>query len=177
MAEEETEKEVTEKGGSKKLLIIIVVVVVLLLGGGAYFFLMGGEEPAEVEESEPEEKYATFSLKPFIVNLSRSTSFLKVIVVIEYDTGVRDRLLGLTSEDKGAEAELADGELPPLFDTREPMIKDAVIRVLSAKQADEVLSEDGKEELKEELIGVINEATGVDDEVVVNVYFEEFIIQ
>ena len=60
---------------------------------------------------------------------------------------------------------------------REPMMRDAVIRVLSSKKAVDVLSPEGKEKLKEELVEAINEAIGLEEGPVVNVYFTEFIIQ
>ena len=68
-----------------------------------------------------------------------------------------------------------DGE--PQIAERLPMIKDAVIKVLSSKKAEEVLSADGKEHLKEELIEAINEAIGLEEGPVTGIYFEDFIVQ
>ena len=176
MADEEAVEE--EGGGGGKLFLMIAVVLVLLLGGGgAYYFMFMGEEEKVEESTEPQEKYDTFVLSPFVVNLSRSTSYLKVQMVVEYDVVVRDRIMGIEPNPEVEPAPLADGSLPPLFDERAPMIKDSVIRVLSAKTSDELFTEEGKELLKEELIEAVNEATGVDDEVIVNIYFEDFIVQ
>ena len=77
----------------------------------------------------------------------------------------------------GAGGEEKKGGLPPLMEGRKPMIRDAVIRVLAAKKTVEVLSPDGKESMKQELIEAINEALGLDEGPVVNVYYTEFIIQ
>ncbi len=60
---------------------------------------------------------------------------------------------------------------------REPMIRDAIIRVLSSKTTDDLLNTEGKERLKEELIEAINEAIALDEGPAVGVYFTEFIIQ
>jgi flagellar protein FliL len=57
------------------------------------------------------------------------------------------------------------------------MIKGAIIAVLSSKKASELLTRTGKETLKDELIEAINEALGLDESPVVNIYFKEFIIQ
>ena len=57
------------------------------------------------------------------------------------------------------------------------MINDAIIRVLSSKTTEAVLSPDGKEQLKEELVEAINDASGLDEAAVANVYFTDFIIQ
>ena len=61
--------------------------------------------------------------------------------------------------------------------TREPMLRDAVIKILSQKKSSEVLSIDGKEKLKEELIEAINESIALEEGPVQQVYFTEFIIQ
>ena len=57
------------------------------------------------------------------------------------------------------------------------MIHDAIISVLSSKKPEEVLTMVGKEDLKEELIDIINEATGLDEPAVVIMYFVEFIVR
>ncbi|MCB0214578.1 MAG: flagellar basal body-associated FliL family protein, partial [Anaerolineae bacterium] len=72
---------------------------------------------------------------------------------------------------------MANHTLPPELYARRPMMRDAVINVLSGKTAQELLSADGKETLKEELVEVLNEATAFDDAAILNVFFIEFIIQ
>ena len=60
---------------------------------------------------------------------------------------------------------------------RETQIRDVIIRILSSKHADDLLTQDGKERLKEELLEGINEAVGLEEPAVTGVYFTEFIIQ
>jgi flagellar basal body-associated protein FliL len=67
--------------------------------------------------------------------------------------------------------------MPPHFLKRESMMKDVVIRVLSSKRADDLLTVEGKERLKDELLEGINEAVGLEEPPVVGVFFAEFIIQ
>lgn len=190
MADEEAatpEGEAQEKKGGKKKLIIIIVVVLVLLGGGAGAFLAmsgGGEEGDAEAHVEPEEVLELLEMEPIIVNLSESTSFLKVTLVLEYDAnllhGGGDGHGGGHAYGGGAAGGGGDAGPsgpPGVFGEREPMIKDAIIRVLSSKNVEQVLTVEGKEMLKEELIEAINEATELDDDIVVNIYFKDFIIQ
>lgn len=185
-------EEAPKKGGKKMLIIIVAAVLVLLLGGGGLAFaLMGGAEkkPDEhVEENlEPDLKLA--KLDVFIVNLSETNTFLKVALLVEYDQHILDRELGGHGEGGGhgdgggasgggeEGAPVGPGPLPHAMKEREPMIRDAVIRVLSSKKSTDVLTADGKESLKQELVEAINESLGFEEGPVQNVYFSEFIIQ
>ena len=67
--------------------------------------------------------------------------------------------------------------LPKLFEKRDAMIRDAIISTLSYKTPNELLTQEGKEALKEELVDAINEALGLEESVVVSVYFKDFIMQ
>jgi flagellar FliL protein len=182
-----------KKGGKKKL-IIIVGVVLLVVGIAVPMLLLGGgeekvEEGAEHAEEEPTKNYLTAELPTFIVNLSESSSFLKVTMLVEYDPEAiakAEAKLGAKGakgggggggHGGGGGGEPKPGGLPPVMGAREPMIKDAIIRVLSSKKVDEVLTVEGKERLKEELIEAINEALALEDPPIVGVYFTEFIIQ
>lgn len=194
MAIDEEKKEGEEQEAppkkSKLPLIIIVVVAVLVIGGVAAFLVLGGSEAGEGEEGfdgakHAEVHYETAKLEPFIVNLSESTSFIKVSMLVEYDPAVFERAAGRGKRGgrghggggSGGGAKAESGGLPPLMQQREPMIRDAVIRILSSHKAEEVLSPEGKEKLKEELVEAINEAIGLEEGPVVNIYFTEFVIQ
>ncbi|MCB0354819.1 MAG: flagellar basal body-associated FliL family protein [Bdellovibrionales bacterium] len=166
------------KPKSKKMLFIIVGVVVLLAAGGGAFFFLGGSDEKEGEGDQMEVEdvsLATAELPEFVVNLSQNTSFLKTRLLVEYDPDVVTSGKYATSRAASHEAEKMN--LPGVLGEREPMIKDAVILVLAAKSPQELLTSDGKEALKEELVEAINDATGLDEEAVTNVYFLEFIIQ
>lgn len=190
----EEKKEGTEEGAakpkSKKKLFIIVGVVVLLLGAGVpVLFLGGGEEKKDEHAQEHEEvkHYSTVTLDNFIVNLSANTAFLKVGMILEYDASILDKAEhegegggeahGGGASGGGEGGEGAGGGMHPVMAKRQPMIKDAIIRILSSKKPEDVLTSDGKEKLKEELIEGINEAIGLDEEPIVNIYFTEFMVQ
>ena len=169
---------------SKKKLFIILAVVLLLVGGGAgAFMMMGKKAPVEGEEAFEEEQQeaavplATLKLEPFIVNLSESSSFLKVTLLLEYNPAAFIPE-GEHGAHGGGGAKKVEGPItPPAFVAREPMVRDAIIKVLSSKKAQEVLMVEGKIKLKEDLIESINESLAISEPAVINIYFTEFIIQ
>lgn len=182
---EGTEGEAPKGGGKKKLIIIIVIVLVLLGGGGGAFMMMGGKdkeaaEEKEEEHAEEEEHYDTAELETIIVNLSENASFLKLKMMLEYNPKVVfGNAHGKDAADEGGGGHGGGGgnELPGELGHKAPMIKDAIIRSLSAKKAADVLSPEGKDALKEELVDAINSASGLDEDAIVAIYFMEFIVQ
>ena len=170
MAEEKEEKEegAESKGGGKKKLIIIIVAVLVLVGGGVgAFFALGKSKDAEEGEDGDDEEAAgdeaggeeaelppaVLPLETFIVNLQVKGSFLKTSIQLEF----------------------AEPELPHTIEHDTPKIRDAIIRILSAKAAADILTVEGKEKVREEVKQAVNEALKSDD--VTNVYLTEFIIQ
>lgn len=181
------EAEAAKPKSKKKLIFIVVGLVVLLAGVGVPMFLMKGsaktdaEQEEEVKEEVKKIKLADMGL--FVVNLSESSSFLKVGLKAEYDAGLLEELEagghggGKGHGGGGAGGEEKEDALPHAMKEREPIIRDAVIRVLSSKHVDEVLTPDGKEKIKEELIEAINEATALEEPIVTGVFFSEFMVQ
>ena len=175
MSEEEAAGGAGAGGGGKKkspLLIIIGLVVVLLLAGGGgavYFLVLKKPAAAEGEHAAPAEgggkhgekggKSATslgetVELPPFIVNLAgEGGRFIKIVVVLQISS-------------TPAKEELTN---------RAPQIKDSVISVLSSKTPDEVLTPEGKLELKLEIIKRINQS--LTSGVVTEMFFTEFVVQ
>ncbi len=192
MSEEKKEGKEGEAAAApkskKKLIIIIAAVVVLGLVGGGAAMMMGGKKEASAEqEVEKPKVYATFPVSAVIVNLSESTAFLKVSLLVEYDPEILAKAdahaggegggHGGGASGGGGEGGGGEGGFPGHLGKREPMIRDAIIKVLSSKKTDELLSPDGKDRLKEELIEAINEASGMEEGPIVNIYFTEFLIQ
>ena len=195
--EEPKEKEEGKEGadaaakpkGKKKLFIIIGAVVLLVAAAGVPLMLMGGSkeakegEEAHVEEHE-EKHIETVGLDTFIVNLSENGAFLKVKMLMEYDHSIIHKAEEELAKKGGGEAEGGgghgggkEGGLSGYLKHREPMIRDTVIRILSSKRPTEMLSRDGKDKLKEELIEGLNEAIALEEGPVQGIYFTEFIIQ
>lgn len=174
------------KKKSPVLLIVLVLVVLGLIGGGAAFFMLSKKDNAnankeKTEVAKEEGKYEVFEFDTFVVNLAKASNFLRTTILIEYDPSL------LSSDADGTQEEAQGGHgsgeavdaksLNKVFQKRDAMIRDAIISTLSYKTPDELLTQDGKEALKEELVDAINEALGLDENIVVSVYFKEFIMQ
>ncbi len=165
MADEEKEaQEVAERGGGGKgkLLLALLLLLILLAGGGggAYYFFFMGKEKEEEEAPKPtvspEAVGVMYKLEPaFIVNLAdpELTMYARVSVTLE----------------------LASPEVVIEVQKREPIIRDAVIEILSNKTSRELRSPEGREQLKLEIIKRIN--TILVQGGIRNVYFTEFVVQ
>ncbi len=165
MAEEEREavqEEEGKGGGKKKLLILLVLVLLLAAGGGAaaYFFLFSKseEEQEEVKKPKvsPQEVGVMYKLEPaFIVNLAdpEMTMYARLSVTLE----------------------VADQQVLMEVQKKEPIIRDAIIEILSNKTSEELRTPEGREKLKLEIIKRIN--TILVEGGVRNAYFTEFVIQ
>jgi len=154
------------KSGSKKMIIIIVaaLVTVLLIGGGAAAFLLmksgdqteatddeGYEDEAPAKKKAPPEKDKekaippTFvPLDPFVVNLADRDSerFAQVGITLQID------------DPKTAE------EIKAYM----PAIRNAVLLILSYKTAEELLSNEGKLKLADEIAREAARAMGYEIE-------------
>jgi len=135
------------KKGSKKLIIIIAVVALLLVGGGAAAFLLMKKKPAEGDAAAAEEdshgKVAekpkdhsghppTFvPLDPFIVNLADRDE---------------DRYAQI-----GITLQVEDPKVGEEVKNYMPAIRNAVLMILSHKSSTDLLSQEGKEKLAEEI--------------------------
>lgn len=152
----------------KKLLILIVIAlaVVVLAAGGAAFLLLSGkpaaEQQAEGEEAEAqteaEAKPPVYEkLETFTVNLADQESYLQAEISLK----------------------VADPEVQVKLKQHMPEVRDALLRLLSSKTAEELMTAEGKSALAEEVrkevnrvIGAKKPARGVKD-----VLFTSFIIQ
>ncbi len=166
MADEEREAQQGGEdqggGGKGKLILIVLLLLILLAGGGAgaYFFLFskGGEEEEEAPKPKvsPEAVGVMYKLEPaFIVNLAdpEITMYARVSITLE----------------------LSGPEVTLEVQKREPIIRDAIIEILSNKTSRELRSPEGREQLKLEIIKRVN--TILVQGGVRNVYFTEFVVQ
>jgi len=166
MADEEREAQQTEEatgGGKGKLLLVGLLLLILLIGGGAgvYFFLFAKKSEENKEEApkpkvSPEAVGVMYKLEPaFIVNLAdpELTMYARVSITLE----------------------LSSPEVVLEVQKREPIIRDAIIEILSNKTSRELRSPEGREQLKLEIIKRIN--TILVQGGVRNVYFTEFVVQ
>lgn len=142
----------------KGLMLIIVALVVLLAGGGgaAWFFMKGGDgKPEETKKADVPPVYERLEI--FTVNLAGGDHYLQVEISLK----------------------IADPKVSEKLKLRMPEIRDAIIRLLTTKDPEELATGEGKEKLSEEVRTQVNKVIGVEkpDEGVLGVLFISFIIQ
>lgn len=177
MAEKEVKadekKEEVKPARSSKMLIMIVAAVVLA-GVGGYFAMSksGGAKVGAAEESkssghgeakvEHEKKGAEevgkallLPLDTFIVNLNDQgrTRYLKVTIQLE----------------------LENQEIVEQVKSKTPQIRDALIILLSSKSIDEIITSEGKYQLRDEIVTRVKQF--VKKNAVVAAYFTDFVVQ
>ncbi len=183
MAEAVETQEVVEskKGGSNILLIIVVVMLFLILAGGAaaaYFML---NEDTEVLDDAQHAKQTQVAAAPAAAGKhttsTRSTDYSQIgpmypmdqFIVNLYNEG-SSRYLKATIN-----FELSAAELSVEMDMKKPLIRDIVIKTLSAKTYEEISTIRGKENLKDEIAMKVNQV--LSDGQVNNLFFTDFVIQ
>ncbi|MDD2897290.1 MAG: flagellar basal body-associated FliL family protein [Desulfuromonadaceae bacterium] len=191
MAKEEQAAEApAEEGGKKKLIIIGAAVAVALILGVVVFMMMGkGDKKAKTEGEAAQTEAAgghgaaapaagghgapaagghgaaaggaagasanIFPLDPFIVNIydGQELRYLKVKVELE--------MVG-----PAVKTEL-EGRLAP--------IRDSILILLSAKTLQDIQDVQGKNTLKDEILGAINR--NIPPGKIAKVYFTDFVVQ
>ena len=116
----------------------------------------------------------------FARNDSRPGKSDRPQILLEYDPKILEQAAqhsGSTGEGGSGAGGGEKAVVPAVLSARIPMIRYSIIRVISSKKAEQVLTPDGKESLKEELIEAINEAIGLSENPIVAIYFTDFIIQ
>jgi len=194
--EKEHSEEVPAEGGepkksSKLLLIIIIVVLVLVLaiGGVIIAMMSGGHEEAPVEGATKEasahgdeakadeghgdeeadsghESSSSHSSGGTEVGIMYPLDLFTVNLLSE--SGRRYLKVELNLEIEGE-------ELAHELDTKKPLLRDIIIRILSSKSLEEISTAKGKETLKEQIVTEINPR--IKDGKVMNVYFVDFVVQ
>lgn len=171
-AVEETEEETVSRGYPVKMIVISVALLLVIgvIGGVGTKFLLSDKDTTDSSKPELEargnkkeqrpvasrEKLgAIYPMDTFIVNLrdEKVTKYLKVAVNLELEN------------EKWAE-ELKE---------RHPQIRDALIILLSSKESVDVMSIEGKFQLRDEIISAVNKVVGRGK--VRNAYFTDFVIQ
>jgi flagellar protein FliL len=123
------------KAGKKKLIIIVAAVLLLAGSAGGWFFMKSraaDAEHADEGHAKKEKKARVFlPMDPFTVNLAgENNRFAQVAIV--YD--------------------VQNAETAELIKNIMPAVRDRVLRLISAKQAATLLSNNGKEILAQEIV-------------------------
>lgn len=145
--ETQGEAEVHGSGGKKKGLLLVIGAGVLMLalgGGGAWFFLGGKKDGAAPEaKAKPKDEHPPVfvTLDPFVVNLAGEVEhYLQV----------------------GIDLKVADSKVPDQIKARLPEIRNAVLLLLSSKNAEELATLDGKNRLRQEVRAAVNRPLGIE---------------
>jgi flagellar FliL protein len=153
---EEKEKVEEKKGGRKILFLIPILLLVLAVaGGGVYFFLLNKPKKEGEEKINPSHVGVMVDLGVFTVNLADkgTDAYARVAITLE----------------------LSNEKVKQEVDKRMPIIKDAIIDVISSKTSDFVRTPEGREALRLELIRRLNII--LVEGGVRNIYFTEFVVQ
>jgi flagellar FliL protein len=193
---EHSEEVPTEAGEPKKssklLLIIIIVVLVLILAiGGVIIAMMSGgheeeaatgtksEASAHGEETKADEGHGDEEADSGHAESGSSRSSEGTDVGIMYPLDIFT--VNLLSESGRRylkvemNLEIEGEELVLELDSKKPLLRDIIIRILSSKSLEEISTAKGKETLKDQIVSEINPR--IKDGKVKNVYFVDFVVQ
>ncbi|MDC8830496.1 flagellar basal body-associated protein FliL [Alteromonas gilva] len=175
MAEEELQ---IEEGGKKSKLMLIIIIAVVLIGGGgaAYFFLFAGsDQPSAAEElaAESPGEMASTPSSSADVGTALYVAMPRPIVFNVPGSG-RDRLVQIKVQlmVRGTDNE-------EMAQTHIPLIEGTLLQAFSASNADNLVTEVGKIELRENALEAVQteleKVAGA--KVVERVLFTDFVMQ
>jgi len=190
MAEEETKEaesknEEGSSGGQKSnnmLMIIIIVVLILIIVGGAVvaLLLMGGDD----EQAQMQQVAAPMANERGVQQQPRKNTALPNSRALD-EIGILYPLDTFTvnlKSDQGRRylkatmsLELNGEELSLELDSKAPVLRDRIIRILTSKTLEEISSKKGKQKVSEQIMDTLNSM--IKDGNVQGIYFTEFVIQ
>ena len=187
MAEEETTEQTEEEAKPKKssnmlMIIIIVVLVLIIIIGGIFAFMLMGDDEEDVSAPAPQqqERAATQTKRTGSSNSnnyddSRSLSDIGVLypldtftVNLKSDSGRRYLKVTMSLELEGEELSLE-------LDSKTPVLRDRIIRILSSKTLEEISSKKGKKKVEMQIMDTLNAM--IKNGRIKGIYFTEFVIQ
>ena len=182
---EETENnegaEKPKKSGSLMLIIIIIVLVlVILVGAIVGILMMGGESSDKKPEQQKTEQPATDQKEKEKAPASTSEDSRpldKIGILYPLDTFTVNLLSDSGTHYLKAQLslELSAKEMAEELETKKPVIRDKIIRILSSKSVDEVSTVKGKDKLSAQIMGELNSM--LKDGSINGIYFTDFVIQ
>ena len=145
-----------KKGLSRSALLIIVLLAVIV-AGGVYFFLGRGDPTSAEAEKEEVHLGVVVTLEPIFINL-KDDRFLKLGMALQ------------TTHEGGGGGHGGGGG--PDIDGA--MALDAAIEVFSDQDMQMLSTNNGRSDLKEELVARVVEGYGPE---ITTIYFTEFVMQ
>lgn len=153
--EEQDQQPKAKKGLPMKWIIIIsIALLVVVAGAGTGYYLFSKTQ----SKKPPEQKPAVITIWPmdaFVVNISDvgGERYLKLVIQLELS-------------EPGAVAEL---------EQIKPRLRDSILDLLTPKTYKELMDVAGKQRLREDIAGRVNNA--ISKGKVTRVYFTEFVVQ
>lgn len=162
-----------KKGLLKRLVLVLLIIVIMAAGGAGGFYYwrhraaVQTQAAAEAKDHKAGagQKHATqgdetdvkevIELQPFIVNLAdrNETRYLRMTISL----GVSDS---------------NEAKADPIYTTR---VRNAILAVITTKSSDQVLTVEGKSELRKEMLNAARSA--VDKPEIQAIYITDFIVQ
>lgn len=146
-------KEIKSKKNRKKYFIFFLILIATAIGFIIYAFLTKTLIFALQGETIVQEK--NYTLDEFILNLNDSSGrrYIKTKLVLSYENE-KDVII---------------------LEKNMPQMRDLIISIMRVKTTDEMMDVDKTEKLKNEIIENLNILLG--NEIIINVYFNDFLIQ
>lgn len=178
MADEELQ---VEEGGKKKgkMMLIIIIALVLVGGGaGAYFFLFAGDDEPAAEQLPEAAETASAPAAPGAnaeIGTALYVAMPRPFVFNVPGSSGRDRLVQIKVQllVRGSDNE-------ELVKTHIPLIEGTLLQTFSMSNADDLVTEAGKIELREQAVTEVKKALQENDigsNVVERVLFTGFVMQ
>jgi flagellar FliL protein len=158
-----------EKKSSKKMIIIGLVILLLAGAGAGYYFFMGNSEELDSEVSEEviEEEDEEGASDDIYYDMKKS-----LIVNFPKDSGASLIQVSVSLLVKGEETIEA-------LKKHEPMIRNNLLMAISAKGSKNLMTIEGKEALRDEMLKVVGEVMEkmTKKNKVTNIFFTSFVMQ
>jgi len=177
---EETDVKATKSGKSPIVMILVALVILLLLavGGIGYFIYSKGLLNDEQTSQEPMQKQKQVTDQAEIGETFQAS--IDSLVLNITDAKGRPKLMKLSFTMKAG-----DSMIEGLIEANKAEMVDSVIRQISARSSEELLTVGGKAMLKEEMIdelnNILNDASSDDDDImknmVLDIFFTAFVIK
>lgn len=171
--------EVKEKKGGKGIIIAIIAVIfiLLLVVGGLIVVLLSGDDDNANMAMQQQGATQAMPVKQNRQSGKRSSDYMNMGPIYPLDQFI----VNLLSENGSRflktkiDLEQSSESLMSELDKKKALLRDIIIRTLSSKTFEEVSTAKGKDKLKDEIVGSINEV--LSDGYIKNIYFTDFVVQ
>lgn len=183
MAEETEVVQEPKKSGGNGLIIVLVVLIVLLLGAvgaiGYFLYSKGMFDPEQANAQQQQTQQQTQQQEQKEELGETFNAKIDSLVLNITDAKGRAKLMKLSFTLKTIEPTIEG-----IIEANKAQIIDSVIRQVSARSSEELLTVSGKamlkEEMMEEINNILNESTNEEDiprDMLKDIYFTSFVIK